>query len=225
MRVGSSAGWMVGDGRPTGAWKAPSERTKASGPFRARIRRANAAGGLSAKGISIAVGNSCQHGEWICDRRMIQAESASAGGRPPATIVRPRRKPVRAGGLCPFRRGLRGPGDWRNARRRASDQERCIQISAEAEMTGRKPEAPPRRFTRTAGVTVSGFRQSSGSAYPMRWRGFSRQHPRAQAKDACAHRRLRADVLRSGCLRLLCALPRTRRFWLPFPLEAVRNSG
>ena len=70
---------------------------------------------------------------------------------------------------------------------------------------------------------VSGL--SSGSAYPMRWREFSRQHPRAQAPFDCAHRRLRADVLRSGCLRLLCALPRTRRFWLPFPLEAVRNSG
>ena len=41
----------------------------------------------------------------------------------------------------------------------------------------------------------------------------------------CAHRRLRADALRSGCLRFLCALPRTRRFWSPLPLKAVRNSG
>ena len=34
----------------------------------------------------------------------------------------------------------------------------------------------------------------------------------AQAPFDCAHRRLRADALRSGCLRFLCALPRTRRF-------------
>ncbi len=35
---------------------------------------------------------------------------------------------------------------------------------------------------------------------------------RAQAPFDCAHRRSRVDALRSGCLRLLCALPRTRRF-------------
>jgi hypothetical protein len=70
------------------------------------------AGCLSAKGISVAFGNSWQRGEWVCDRRMIQAERASAGGRPPASIARLRRKPVRAGGLCPVSRGLPGPSDW-----------------------------------------------------------------------------------------------------------------
>ena len=47
----------------------------------------------------------------------------------------------------------------------------------------------------------------------------------AQASFDCAHRRSRADALRSGCLLFLCALPRTRRFLPPFPLKAVRNSG
>ena len=46
----------------------------------------------------------------------------------------------------------------------------------------------------------------------------------AQASFDYAHRRLRADALRSGCLRLLCALPRTRHFCPAFPLKAVRDS-
>ena len=55
----------------------------------------------------------------------------------------------------------------------------------------------------------------------------------AQAPFDYAHRRLRADALRSGvllseaegCLRFTYALSRTRRFCPPFPLETVRNSG
>ena len=55
----------------------------------------------------------------------------------------------------------------------------------------------------------------------------------AQAPFDCAHRRLRADALRSGvllseaegCLGSMFALSRTRHFCPPFPLKAVRTSG
>ena len=44
----------VTPGEPIGAWKAPSERTKASGPSGFWFAPASAAGGLHAKGSRVA---------------------------------------------------------------------------------------------------------------------------------------------------------------------------
>ena len=103
---------------PTGASKAPSEWTKASGPFQASFssvlwwpeaslpRNIRQPGSHTRRNWAVRLGSAY--------RQPPEMPSVQASGH----VGRPKTRPQRAGGLCIFRRGLPGPG--RPARNRAA---------------------------------------------------------------------------------------------------------
>jgi len=99
----------VGYAQPTGAWKAPSEGTKASGPAGLRFLA-----GIGGRRPALPHMRRRPTAMLRLARQAVVHQALASlertTCRPPAILAVTKRTTRRAGGLCSFRRGLPGPG-------------------------------------------------------------------------------------------------------------------